>query len=159
MNIDYIEANLHIISYKIKEGTKTSYYQVEGAGILPSRLSISKEEITSVKRKGRNNIDPIAGQMVGSFKKDEASTFKVYKPYAARTQIWKMIEYPMFMGYGTLGISNKEGKTSDTGDLLIFYTPDNWENIKILFFKGMASLNNRDEAFEYADKLLENNKL
>ncbi len=159
MNADFIKANLHITSYKIKEGTKSSYYQAEGERILPDRLSITKEEITSVRKKGRNLIHPITGQMIGTFKKDEVSPFKVYKPYTTRTQIWKKPEFPMFIGYGTLGITNDEGKISDTGDLLIFYTPDNWENIKILLFIGMGNPNDEMEAFEYANKLLGDNKL
>lgn len=159
MNADFIKANLYITSYKIKEGTKSSYYQTEGDKILPNRLSITKEEITLVRKKGRNLMHSITGQMIGAFKKNEASPFKNYKPYTTRTQIWEKPEFPIFIGYGTLGITNDEGRISDTGDLLIFYTPDNWENIKILLFIGMGNPNDEMEAFEYANKLLGDNEL
>lgn len=157
MDKDYIAANFQEAIYTLKEGTKSSYYWHEGSTILPNRLSISKEtEMTSVRKKGRNNIDPTAGQMVSTFRKDEASPYKVQKPYVCRTQIWQKAEYPLFIGYGTAGITNKEGQVEDTGDLLVFFTPDQWQTIRIFIFAGMGNPNNLLEAFDYANKFLSN---
>lgn len=61
---------------------------------------------------------------------------------------------PLFIGYGTIGVTNQEGKVEDTGDLLIFYTPDNWINIKIFHFIGMGNPENLLEAMEYASNHL-----
>ena len=157
MNKDYITANFQEATYTLKEGTKSSYYWHEGSTILPNRLSISKEtEMSSVRKSGRNNIDPTAGQMVSTFRKDEASPYKVQKPYVCRTQIWQKAEYPLFIGYGTAGITNKEGQVEDTGDLLVFFTPDQWQTIRIFIFAGMGNPNSLLEAFDYANKFLSN---
>ena len=155
MNKNYIAANYQTCTYAIKEGTKSSYYWHEGSTILPNRLSISKEsEMTNVRKKGRNNIDPFAGQMVGTFRKDEQSPYKIQRPYVCRTQIWQKAEYPLFIGYGTAGITNTEGCVEDTGDLLLFFTPDQWQTIKIFIFAGMGNPNNLLEAFEFANNIL-----
>ena len=50
-------------------------------------------------------------------------------------------EYPLFIGYGSIGISNEEGKIdrgSDTEDLIILEAeaPD-WERIRIFYFPAM----------------------
>ena len=61
--------------------------------------------------------------------------------YVVRTQIWQIPEYPLFIGYGSIGISNEEGKIdrgSDTGDLIILESENpNWERIQIFFFPAM----------------------
>lgn len=59
------------------------------------------------------------------------------------------------MGYGTIGMSNKEGKItneSDKGDLVIFYSLDNKKEIIIYFFAG--GLMNLTEIEEYISELL-----
>lgn len=155
MNEEFIKANFQVATYTLKEGTKGSYYRTEGFPELPNRLSISKDnELTKVSRKGRNLLHPIVGQMIGSFTQKEVSRYKEYKPYVCRTQIWKVEEYPLFIGYGTIGVTNQEGKVEDTGDLLIFYTHDNWINIKIFHFIGMGNPENLLEAMEYASNHL-----
>ena len=137
---ELIASTLQEATYKLKEGTKSSYYWQSGTRILPERLSISKEsEMTKVARKGRNLLHTLAGHMVGTFKKNEESPLKAAKPFTCRTQIWAVDEYPLFIGYGTTGITNNEGKITDTGDLVVFYTPDNWSTIQIFFFRGMGN--------------------
>lgn len=155
MNEEFIKANYQTCIYILKEGTKSSYYWHEGSTILPNRLSISKEsEMTKVCRKGRNLENPIAGQMVGTFKKTEKSPYKINNPYVCRTQIWQKAEYPLFIGYGTAGITNKEGQVEDTGDLLLFFTPDQWQTIRIFIFAGMGNPNNLLEALEFTNNIL-----
>ena len=138
---EFIAANLQQATYELKKTTKGSYYWKSGTRILPNRLSINKDEMTRVARKGRNLLQPIAGQMVGRFTIHESSPLKQYKDFECRTQIWSVDEYPMLIGYGTTGISNYEGKIVDTGDLVVFYTPDNWDTIQIFFFRGLGNPN------------------
>ena len=52
---DFIASTLQQATYRLKEGTKSSYYWQSGIKILPERLSISgNSEFTKVARKGRN---------------------------------------------------------------------------------------------------------
>ena len=137
---DFIASTLQQATYRLKEGTKSSYYWQSGTKILPDRLSISKEsEMTKVARKGRNLLHALAGQMVGTFKIHEESPLKLFKPFTCRTQIWAVDEYPLFIGYGTIGITNEEKGITDTGDLVVFYSPDNWFTIQISFFRGLGN--------------------
>lgn len=152
---EFIASTLQEATYKLKEGTKSSYYWQSGTNILPERLSISKEsEMTKVARKGRNLIHSLAGQMVGTFKKNEESPLKAVKPFICRTQIWAVDEYPLFIGYGTTGITNDEGKITDTGDLVVFYTPDNWSTIRISFFRGLGKPDYLLYCMEYAQYII-----
>lgn len=156
MNEEFVKANCQTAEYTLKAGTKSSYYWAGGFSELPNRLSISRDtELTKVSRKGRNLLHPIVGQMIGSFTQKEVSRYKEYYPYVCRTQIWNVAEYPLLLGYGTIGITNQEGKVEDTGDLLVFYTPDNWTTIKIFLFAGMGNPDDMAEAMEYANQLRE----
>jgi len=138
----FIEAVKKEAVYKLKEGTQGSYYYSSGARILPNRVSISRErEITKVARTGRNLLHPIIGQLIGRFTKEETSPLKRYRPFFCRTQLWQIPEYPFFIGYGSIGISNNEGKinrASDTGDLVVLTTAErNWDTLRIYYFPGM----------------------
>ncbi|MCK9627508.1 MAG: hypothetical protein M0R37_02825 [Bacteroidales bacterium] len=144
MNRQFIEATIQIATYQRKEGTSSSYYWQSGTKILPNRLGISKDQFSSILKKGRN-LQKITGQIKSTFKKTEISPLKQYKPYAVHTQIWGIPEYPLLIGYGSLGISNKDGiidRTSDTEDLILINSPSSdWKEIKIYYFpKGMKSL-------------------
>lgn len=150
MNVQFIKSILQEATYVKKDGTETSYLWQSGIKILPKTLTISDKKLTKTARKGRNLLHPVAGQMFGSFTKKEESPLKQNAPYKVRTQIWSIDEYPLFIGYGSIGISNKEGKItkeSDLGDLVILYTSDNGQSIHIYYFAGMiTSLN---EVMEY----------
>lgn len=159
MNEELMKASLSEATYEKKAGTTTSYYWKSGSKILPNRASIKNVEITKVARKGRNLQDPLAGQFIGKFTIKEESPLKLHKPYNVRTQIWQNEDYPQFIGYGTIGISDAEGRVtdrSDTGDLLVFYSDDtDWENIRIFIFAGMGRTPDaRDAAMRYANKLI-----
>lgn len=144
MNRQFIEATIQIATYLRKEGTSSSYYWQSGRKILPNRLGISKDQFSSIQKKGRN-LQKVAGQIKSNFTKTEVSPLKRYKPFAVHTQIWGIPEYPLLIGYGSLGISNQNGiidRTSDTEDLILLNSPSSdWEEINIYYFpKGMKSL-------------------
>lgn len=155
MNEEFLKKAISVASYHIKEGTTSSYYWQEGTKLLPNRLSISKESITKVQRKGRN-LQKVAGQCVGKFRNDEESPFKLHKPYTLRTQIWQIEEFLEFVGYGTCGISGDDGKIHDTGDLMVFYADDGeWHKIRIFVFKGMGrNPDDMIEAIKFASSLI-----
>lgn len=143
MTNQFIAANLQEAIYSKKEGTATSYSWKSGAQILPKTLSIGKEhEFSRVARKGRNLQHPIAGQVIGRFTLKEESPLKQYKPYKIRTQIWSIDEYPLFIGYGSIAISNTDGKItkdSDFGDLIVLHSSDDWQTIHFFYFAGMVA--------------------
>lgn len=150
MNAEFIKANCQVATYALKEGTASSYYWMAGFSGLPNRLSIQNAEMAKVRRTGRNTKNRFAGQMLGTFTQKETSLYKRNKPYVCRTQIWRLDEYPSFIGYGTAGVSNEQGVVEDTGDLLVYHTADNWEHIRIFRFAGMGNPDNLMEAMEYA---------
>jgi hypothetical protein len=137
-----IEATMKESCYQRKPGTTSSYYFESGSRILPNRLSISRDELTMVRKKGRNLLHPVIGQLIAQFTQVEGSPLKLNKPYGVRTQIWQIPQYPLFVGYGSIGISNEEGKIdrgSDTGDLIVLDAEDlDWERIRIFYFPAMV---------------------
>lgn len=155
MTDEFVMKAMSEATYQKKEGTASSYYWQNGGRMLPGRMSISKDSITNVRRKGRN-LQKIAGQCVANFKKDEESPLKVCKPYTLRTQIWLQEDFLEFIGYGTIGITGEDGKIYDTGDLVVFYAEDdNWNVIRIFIFNGMGvDPDKRDEAMRYASKMV-----
>lgn len=159
MNDELVKASLSVAIYEKKQGTATSCYWQSGSRILPNRVSISNLEMAKVARKGRNLQDPVVGQFLATFTKKEKSPLKLHKPYNVRTQIWQHKYYPQFIGYGTIGISNTQGKvvkSSDTGDLVIFYSEEvNWQTIKVFYLRGMGkNPESKDVAFKFVSKLI-----
>jgi hypothetical protein len=142
MEQNFIESSMQESCYERKPGTLTSYYHKTGRKILPNRLTISKDELAMVRKKGRNLLHPVIGQLLGRFTKEEESPLKVNHPFRCRTQIWQIPEYPLYIGYGSIGISNEEGtidRESDTGDLIILAADDpEWERIRIFYFPAMV---------------------
>ena len=158
---EFMSASFHEATYTRKEGTDTSYYWESGTRILPNRLSISRNLLSDVKRKGRaiaNGL--IVGMCKGHFKIGEESPLKVSKPFNVTTAIWQHKDWLQFIGYGTLGFSDdsSEKGITDLGDLLIFYTEDaDWKTIRIFFFAGMGSEVDPDKldyAMRYASTLI-----
>lgn len=141
MNKQFIESCLQKATYVRKPDTKTSYIWDCGFRFLPKTLSIFRGS-NNIKcaKKGRN-LQNVEAQLKGRFKKEEESHLKLFAPYRVSTQIWEIENYPMFIGYGSIGITGKSGKItskSDTGDLIILYSKDyNWDKIEIFYFKGM----------------------
>ncbi|MFA5229070.1 MAG: hypothetical protein WC446_04915 [Candidatus Paceibacterota bacterium] len=137
----YIQAAMQESWYERKAGILSRYYHKTGCKILPNRLSISRDELNNVRKKGRKLTHPVIGQLVGRFTKEEESPLKVNYPFMCRTQIWQIPEYPLFIGYGSIGISDEERKIdwkSDTEDLIILEAEDPaWERIRIFYFHAM----------------------
>ena len=153
MENEFLRKQLRICTYQLKQGTKSSYYFSGGERLLPNRVGITSDGFTQVRKKGRN-LQPIAGQFVATFNKKEESILKQYPPYTIRTQIWKIEDYPQLIGYGTCGISNENGETQDTGDLMVFHSNNNWETITVFYFAGLAKPEFRDEAFRYVASIV-----
>lgn len=155
----FISKAMQVAVYTHKEGTKTSYYCTNGAKILPNRLSISRNtEITSVQRKGRNLLHPISGQLLGKYRVDEESPLKQHKPFRLRTQLWQVPLHPSFIGYGTIGISDEEGKITDTGDLVMLFSSDEWETISIYYFAGMGNPNDMEQVVKFLEGYIKDNQ-
>ncbi|PDP59657.1 hypothetical protein CLI71_08490 [Prevotella intermedia] len=160
MNEDLMKASYQEATYQRKAGTSSSYYWRSGSRILPNRASITmKNEVTKVARISRNLLHPVVGRFLGQFTRKEESPLKQNKPFHVRTQIWQDECYPQFIGYGTTGISDAEGRVtdkSDTGHLLMFYSEDaDWQSIRIFIFAGMGkNPEYRDSAMRYASKLI-----
>ena len=146
---------VQIATYKHKDCTKNQYYWKEGSRILPNRLSISDCEISNVTKKGRMCVEKSVGQCLGRFTITEQSPLKQMKPYSMRTQIFKYEVFPQFFGYGTCGINSDTGRITDTGDLLIFYSNDNYKTFIIFFMRGMGKDPDlKFEAFKYAEEVI-----
>lgn len=152
MEKQFLKAIVKTAKYKMKEGTASSYYWQDGDRILPNRLSITIEkEMSRVQKKGRNSLHEIVGQIIGRFTAKEESPLKLYKPYVVRSQIWQNEDYPQILGYGTAGISGKDGRITaqtDTNDLLIIR--QDGSTITIYLFAGLgANPEALNEAMEY----------
>lgn len=158
MIAEFISKAMQVAEYQQKEGTSSSYYWQRGSKILPNRLSISKNEMTNVERKGRNVLHKIVGQLLGKYKVSEESPLKQHKPYDVRTQIWQIPLYPLFIGYGTIGISGASGRVEgDTGDLVVLYSNDSWANITIFYFAGMGNINDMEQVMKHLQEFVKGN--
>lgn len=155
---NFISKTMLVAHYTHKQGTKTSYYFTSGASLLPNRLSISRDtEITCVQRKGRNLLHPVVGQLLGKFRVDEESPLKQHKPFRLRTQLWQVPLHPSFIGYGTIGISDEDCKVTDTGDLVMLFSRDEWETIDIYYFAGMGNPNDMEQVVKFLENHLKGN--
>lgn len=157
---EFIQKAMLVAFFEKKQGTSTSYYWQSGCQILPNRISVSKEmEMSSVQKKGRNTHQNVVGQFLAQFTKKEESPLKQYPPYQVRTQLWQVPLYPQFIGYGTIGITGESGKVKgDTGDLIVLYSPDDWNNIVVFFFAGMGSINELHPVMRFLQKEVESGK-
>ena len=154
---EFIRKSMKVAVYQHKKGTKSSYYWQQGSKILPGRLSISRgNEMTNVQHKGRNAMHPVVGQLIGAFKVAEESLLKKYKPFVCRTQIWQVPLYPLFIGYGTIGITNYKGNVRDTGDLIVMHSTDQWESISIFYFAGMGNPSDMPQVMRFLTSYVEN---
>ena len=153
MDIEFLKANHLQFLYELKENTSTSYYLTAGArGILPARIGVTRESFSSIHQTGRNHLEKLTGQIKATFKKSDESIYKKHKPFWLHTSIYEIQEFPVFAGYGDIGISNEAGKTEGTGDLLILHSSDEWHRIRIHIFRGM--LFHKDQVFPYLYDLM-----
>jgi len=127
-----------VFTYELKPGTTSSFYILEGTrNILPERIGFSKDGFLPITQKGRAITEKKVGQIVGNFKLKEESPYKQFKPFALFSSIWEAKNYPMFIGYGDIGISNPEGKIRSNKDLFIIYSSCKGI-IEIHLFKGLV---------------------
>lgn len=161
MNQDFIIKQMHHFIYEHKADTATSYYS-QTETLLPERLSISSYDMAKVQNKGRILANGKKGQLMGQFTIKESSPLKQHKPFVCRTEIFRCENNPLLFGYGTIGISNKEGKVtraSDKGDLVVLYTPDYGKTFHIFFFYGMGSIQFKDDALAFVQEWVKKNLL
>jgi len=153
MNADFLKSNHLLFSYELKLGTSTSYYQTAGAmGILPARIGITRESFASIHQTGKNHLEKLTGQMKATFRKNEISYYKKYEPFWIHSSIFEIRDFPVFVGYGDIGITNNTGKTESTGDLLVFHSSDSWKTLSLHLFRGL--LFQKDQVFPYLYGLL-----
>lgn len=153
MNNQFIKSQIKVATYAKKEDTQGSFYKVCGDSPLPKRLSIKfGSVITSSKKKGRMvSGDMVVGEIRGEFTKTEESSLKKNKPYKINSKIFRKLEFPQLGGYGTLAISNPEGRTSIEEGVVIF--ADMGENIlKIFFMAGECYPSRIDEVCAYVSE-------
>ena len=156
MNVEFIKSQIKVATYAKKADTEGSYYRVNGDIILPNRLSISLGKvITSSTKKGRMVAgDLVVGEIRGEFTKTETSPLKKNKPYKINSKIFKKIEFPQLAGYGTLAISNPEGRTNMEEGVVVF--ADMGSNlIKIFFMAGERYPSRIDEVCAYVSETIE----
>lgn len=149
---EFIKKQLSFALYSKKENATTGYCRIEGEDLLPQTIYLTD---LGEAKKGRQLGKCKAYSLSSNFTKKEMSCYKQYKPYQVRTSIWQSENYPQFIGYGTIGISGKDGKItreSDTGDLIVLYSPDNNQTIGVYVLKGMGST--PDEAMEYLTSII-----
>ncbi|MEI6697238.1 MAG: hypothetical protein WCO13_14385 [Bacteroidota bacterium] len=137
MNENQIKAKHQTAIYKLKEGTKTSYYYQSGIKTLPERIGFNKFEFAKTNRIGRN-LHQAKAQLKATFKKSETSLYKKNKPFTIHTNIWQVPGHLLFIGYGSIGFSDKMGGITDTNDLIIIYSNSvTWHELEIHIFPGM----------------------
>ena len=155
MENEFVRKSIQICTYQLKTDTKTSYYWKSGSKILPNRISV-KDDLFSPIKKSSNTLHPTIGEFKAQFthKEQSQSPLMRNKPYQIHTKIRKYPDYPQFIGYGTCGISDSEGKIADIGDLMIFYSSDSWQTIMIFYFIGMANPTYIDEAFKFVASII-----
>jgi hypothetical protein len=153
MNAEFLKSNHLLFRYELKPGTSTSYYLTAGAGgILPARIGITRQTFAIIKQTGRGHLEKLTGQIKATFKKNDLSIYKKQKPFWIHTSIYEIPDFPVFAGYGDIGITNDSGKTEGTGDLLILHSSDSWKTLSIHIFRGM--LFQKDQVFPYLYSLL-----
>lgn len=153
MNKALIKRQMKVATYAKKADTKTSFYLVNGDFPLPSRLSITFDNvITNSTHKGRMVAgDSVVGEIRGEFKKAEVSPLKQNPPFKVNSKIFRKAEFPQLAGYGTMAISNKEGKTSQEEGVVVF--ADMGDYILKLFF--FACKCNPDNILDFCELVSE----
>lgn len=138
VDYNFLDAIMEHLVYTHKEDTKSSFYSENG--ILPNRFSFQRCDFTKVTNVGRCSIEKKAGQLVGKFTKSENSPLKKYKPYTCRTEIFRCADFPLLIGYGTLGISESDGRVrNDNGDVVVLYSNDNLSTLHIFYFRNLKN--------------------
>jgi len=129
-----------------KEATAQKIKEMQQQGfcfLLPVRLSFGGSELVRVDNVGRGTRERFS-YLKGSFTQIEESPNKRFRPFKVGTAIWRCADSQTLF-CGTLGVTKREGAgPSDNGDLIYFKTND-WKEVIVIIFRGMARPN------EYAD--------
>lgn len=146
-----------VFIYGLKEGTLSSYYLREGTrNILPERIGFTEDCFLQLQRKGRALTEKKKGQVSGTFKKDESSVYKQNKPFRLFSTVWEAQDCPVFVGYGDIGFSSKEGRIQSSNDLFIIYRPCK-EILEIHLFRSQVE--RKDEVLKYLDRYIKEQAL
>ncbi len=145
MNKNLIRNKHEVFTYELKEGTKSSYYRVDGGPLLPFRVSFSSQGFFELNKKGRAISENKVGQILGCFKKNEDSTYKQNKPFEVYSSVWQATDYPEFLGYGDIGLSNEEGRIKASKDLFILVKKD--KVLELHLFPSLVPY--KEEVLEY----------
>lgn len=160
VDIAFLSAKMMHYIYKRKENTKGSYYSDSAGLVLPQRFSFDTFDITKVRKKGRALIEKSAGQLIGKFKIVEESPLKQYKPFDCRTQIFASSDYPLLIGYGTLGITGRDGRvTCDNGDIVVLYTSDKLDTLNIFYFQNLNKPEYKDGVLAFVNDYVRRNNI
>lgn len=156
MNNELLQKKHQVLMYELKPGTASSFYQKEGQrNLLPERLGFSKNGFVEIDKTGRTRVEKQVGQIVGNFKKNEVSPYKKHKPFSIFSTVWAFCQFPSFVGYGDIGLSNEAGNTVSTKDLFILYSPCT-EKIEVHLFPGLVEF--KEMAFQFLNDYLKKQK-
>ena len=146
-NNELFQKKHQVLIYELRQGTSSSFYQKDGKKeLLPQRIGFSKNGFLQIASTGRAMVEKKVGQIVGTFKKNEISPYKKHKPFSIFSTVWESNQYPSFIGYGDIGLTNEKGKTISSKDLFILYSPCP-DIIEIHLFAGLVQFKNL--VFEY----------
>lgn len=152
MNSDLIRRKHEVFVYCHKDGTKSSYYLKDGErSILPERISYDEKSFFNIKSKGRALTEIRKGQVMGYFKKNEEAYYKKHKPYRVFSTVWQANNCPSFIGYGDIGLSNKEGNIESSNDLFILVKPCD-DLLEIHLFRTL--IESKDDVLSYLDRYI-----
>lgn len=141
MNERFIESSHLVLKYGLKEGTKASFYQKEGAkGIFPRRLSVGNY----AQRKPSQQDNAKKTEINGQYRKDESGLYKELNGRKIHSSIWEAPGFPEFFGYGILD------ERHQLYDLLIVDSEDQLaSSFTLHIFRGMGKPEYLQEVFSY----------
>ncbi len=144
MNNRFIQSCHIPLYYKLKEGTKGSFYQKAGKrGILPNRISMGIFAQQKASKKDTIKLNELNGQ----YKKAEAGLYKELNKGRIHSSIWEAQGFPELYGYGILD------ERHQIYDLLILESEDNLSaSLSIHIFRGLGKPDYLHEAFSYLRK-------
>lgn len=146
-----------VFTYAKKPDTKASYLLMEGAeNLFPKYITLSSWGLAPIASRGRAKSEKKVADLKTTFRKNEKSPYKKVKPFVFSSSIWECSDYPIFMGYGDIGITQYSLKTESTKDLIIIYRAFGEEKIEIHLLEGLAEY--KQEGFEYLSNYLKQQK-
>ncbi len=129
INIDTIRSRHQILTYQLKQGTKSSYYLMDGTkGLLPERLSF-------IPYSGKDGIRKAYSEIDGRYKINEPGHYYLMNERKIHTKLIAVKNYPQFIGWGEID------ERFRIYDLLILYSANGCQHdFQIHHFKGLAKI-------------------